>query len=274
MFLGPSSSASPCHYIRFALLALGLIGAWGCQSEYDVRVRVSAADLGDIVRTQVAVVPTCSTQELGGAPMSTVRLVEFAPGEAVPALGELMPGDYGLYARAMNAQCQVVAAGCTPIVVERGGGGQLAVDMSSLSPAAFCDVSRTCVQGACAGFDAGSPDAGQDAGVSDALPDAPAVDAPQDAAIDAVDASAGDAGTESCEDRAGEAGWELCNDDAGCAVIFRDGTGCPEVCRQLGLTCAQSYEDELGACDYQRDLPALECADTGHSSDYCECEAP
>lgn len=204
--------------------------------------------------------------------MSTIRLVEFTRGDAVPALGDLAPGDYGLYARAMNAECQVVAAGCTPIVVEGGGEGQLAVDMSSLPPASFCDAARVCLQGACVAADAGSQDAGEDADVSDALPDALAVDARPDAAMDA---GAGDAGAlESCEDRADEAGWEACSDDAGCAVIFRDGTGCPEVCRQLGLTCAQSYDDEPGACDYQRDLPALECADTGHSSDYCECEAP
>lgn len=80
---------------------------------------------------------------------------------------------------------------------------------------------------------------------------------------------------ESCEGRANEAGWDFCTGDAdGCSVIFRDGTGCPEVCMQLELTCAESYEDEPGACDYQRALPALECGDTGHASDYCVCALP
>src|SRR5690606_9049696 len=56
-----------------------------------------------------------------------------------------------------------------------------------------------------------------------------------------------------------------------CSVVFEDGTGCAAACRALGLRCLESYEDEPGACDYQRDLPALGCAETGHGSDYCVC---
>lgn len=76
----------------------------------------------------------------------------------------------------------------------------------------------------------------------------------------------------SCGDAAAERGWSFCGGDgAQCSLVFEDGTGCVAACRALGLHCVESYEDAPGACDYQRDLPALRCAETGHTSDYCVC---
>ncbi len=109
------------------------------------------------------------------------------------------------------------------------------------------------------GSDAAAPDASD---TRDA-----AQDATRDAAPDAAVPTA-----EACESQATAQGWTFCSGDASqCAVVFEDGTGCASACARLGLECVDGFEDEPGVCDYQRDEPALGCADSGHQSDYCVC---
>lgn len=78
--------------------------------------------------------------------------------------------------------------------------------------------------------------------------------------------------TISCATVAEANGWSLCA-EAGerCELVFEDGAGCNAVCEALGRACVASYEDAPGECVAQADLPALDCAETGHGSDYCVC---
>ncbi len=98
----------------------------------------------------------------------------------------------------------------------------------------------------CSDADAGSQDGGSDAGAPDAGP------------IDCT-------GVE-------PAGWNLCEETASsCEIDVSDGTGCPAACAALGLRCGESVESIDGMCAPDPDLPPLDCAETGHISDYCVC---
>jgi len=109
--------------------------------------------------------------------------------------------------------------------------------------------------------DAGSPD-------GDSGP-------PEDAAVVGVDAANADAGLRDaggplCEGLGDDV--EVCTRSAlGCELVFRDGAGCAAVCAAAGLSCTGSYEDVEGACMADGERSALDCADTGHGSDYCVC---
>lgn len=87
-----------------------------------------------------------------------------------------------------------------------------------------------------------------------------------------------DTGTDSGGDAPAEpvdcsaVGGELCAAFEGsCEVVFHDGEGCASVCASAGLTCLESYENVDDACAADRTRPGLDCADTGHESDFCVC---
>lgn len=88
-----------------------------------------------------------------------------------------------------------------------------------------------------------------------------------------VDAAGSDSGIEvSCGDEVARQGWSLCEEGGPtCSLVFTDSTGCAAACAALGLTCVESYEDVDAMCAADRSLPALDCADTGHISDFCTC---
>lgn len=68
------------------------------------------------------------------------------------------------------------------------------------------------------------------------------------------------------------AGYQVCSaSDDGCGVVFEDGSGCSEVCAKANLRCAAAFEDVDDQCAADQQRPAVEC-DSGHQSDYCECE--
>ena len=56
-----------------------------------------------------------------------------------------------------------------------------------------------------------------------------------------------------------------------CHVIFQDGVGCEETCRQQDLRCVESYENQDGQCLADYSKPPLQCNNTNHQSDYCVC---
>ena len=78
-----------------------------------------------------------------------------------------------------------------------------------------------------------------------------------------------------CSQVQAQPNWTLCDQRPDtCEVKFTDGAGCQQVCAQLGLMCAQVYEDVDGACAPDTARPALGCAPaSGHTSDYCVCTA-
>lgn len=139
----------------------------GCGSEYGVSVAFDDASLAaQSVRFQVAVVTSCITIEPGERPVAPLQIVEFSVDESARALGALEPGDYGLYARAIDENCGVVAAGCQPITVEAGGEGNLRVVLSAAG-GDLCGASSACVNGRCeSGADGGvdGSDGGSDSG--------------------------------------------------------------------------------------------------------------
>ncbi|MEZ4395184.1 MAG: hypothetical protein R3A48_29235 [Polyangiales bacterium] len=57
----------------------------------------------------------------------------------------------------------------------------------------------------------------------------------------------------------------------GCGVVFSASQGCPAVCAAAGMRCLASHEDVSNACAADTSRPALNCAATGHQSDYCVC---
>jgi hypothetical protein len=96
---------------------------------------------------EVAFVPSAECGELATSGLDSAmrgRAVAFALDATAEPLGEISPGVIGLYARARDAQCRVVAAGCAAYAVVAGGAGDLDV---ALDP-----VARGCV---CAGCNAG-----------------------------------------------------------------------------------------------------------------------
>ncbi|MFT5353868.1 MAG: pectate lyase, partial [Polyangiales bacterium] len=120
---------------------------------------------------------------------------------------------------------------------------------------------------ACGDDDAGDTDVGD----TDAAPaDAAQADVP---ALDAIraDVPAFDAGPVDCA-AVETAGYELCESTAdSCSFVFDDSAGCPSACANVGLVCGASYEDVDSMCAGDLTM-SLDCANTGHISDYCVCE--
>lgn len=151
------------RFTRLVGLALSLVLV-ACGGEYDVRISFVDSDTKLAAdRVQVAIVTDCAVQTLGAPPTGTVRSVEFRTSGTSPAIGDVEPGAYGLYARASDANCNVIAAGCTPILLEAGTAAALSVQLRNVS-AALCAPAVACVDGQCAGADAGS-DGGVDGSV-------------------------------------------------------------------------------------------------------------
>ncbi|MEM6958078.1 MAG: RCC1 domain-containing protein, partial [Myxococcota bacterium] len=158
-----------------------VLGA-GCSGSFDVEVQFDNADSqARAVRVEVAVVNSCTDQLPGLAPIGLLRSTEVRGGVAEP-LGSIEHGRYGLYARAIDASCSVVAAGCTPIRVNESSSTfvvELADEALALCPPTQCASEGRClpvdggvrVDGAVDG-DVGASDAGDgDAGECEALED-------------------------------------------------------------------------------------------------------
>lgn len=139
----------------------------------------------------------------------------------------------------------VFAVGCDGAMAERPPGADAGPESSDPGPAGAFDAGP----GVPPGADAGPP--GADAGPR-AAPPPPAPPPPVD-----------------CSALRG-ADRMLCAETARtCEVLFTGGQGCDAVCAAAGLVCAESYEDVDG-CGRGA---SLGCADTGHRSDVCVCEA-
>ncbi|MEM9864063.1 MAG: LamG domain-containing protein [Myxococcota bacterium] len=171
----------PC--VAYCVLSLG-----GCSNEY--ALQVSASDdslLNAAVRIQLAVVDDCADQAPASEPVGIVRTIEFAQDEQAPSVGNVPPGSYGLYARAFDAECEVVAAGCTPVLLESGGGGTLSVQLTR-AEGRRCEPSL-CREGACVP----APDGGSDG--PDGGSDGPPRDIANDLLEDGVDMAVGSDGS-------------------------------------------------------------------------------
>lgn len=146
-----------------------------CGGEYDVRLQVvPPALLEQASHVELGVVPSCEG-ELDEGPVLGNPLVRFAPGDSPPALGDSETGSRGLYARLVNASCEVIASGCSPVNLSAGGSDILRVIVRDASGNA-CAAGESCRAGACiagGGIDASTTDALVDAGPPDVDPDPP-----------------------------------------------------------------------------------------------------
>ncbi|MEM7605484.1 MAG: lamin tail domain-containing protein [Myxococcota bacterium] len=148
---------------------IGVLFLTGCSGDaYDVEVRFAdPADQAVAVRTQVAVVTSCDLQELGADPENALLPpVEIADGEPTRSLGDIPSRTLGLYARAIDENCRVIAAGCADQRVSNGGGGTLTVVLRSVDSSA-CEPGL-CRNGRCTD-----------------VPDAALIDSPDVSMVDA-----------------------------------------------------------------------------------------
>ncbi len=120
----------------------------------------------------------CATQSIGQAPANPIRTIYLRSGAPGTGLGAVPRGTYGFYARAFDASCGVVAAGCKDWTLVAGGSGELPVIATGMAGPIGCDAREMCVDGACMALDAGMTDGGgHDAGAMDGgVPDAGAMD--------------------------------------------------------------------------------------------------
>lgn len=183
----------------------------GCSAQYDIRVAFEdSATRARAAQVEVSLIEICSVQTPGASPASPVHRVAFSIDESSPALGDFDAGSYGLYARASDAECNVVAAGCTPVVLGSRDSGSLQVVLSEVDTP-LCDPSERCVAGRCVGAadDGGVEDIStSDAGVEDATPG----DGGADASV--ADGGAEDAGPTRtyCEQLGSDWGYRYCRD--------------------------------------------------------------
>jgi hypothetical protein len=168
-----SGRIAPARQLVLGSAIVLLAAAAACHGEsYGVRVILGDEGLGDHVRNvDVYLVDDCDDlASSGAAPDTWVAAVHFAPEEAADRLGEVEPGEYGLYAVLRDEDCQAIAAGCAQVSLEAGAGGDLSVEVTRIDGRG-CDHGARCELGQCVseGGDADADaDADADTGCSEA----------------------------------------------------------------------------------------------------------
>lgn len=166
--------------LRSAICLLLLVG---CADSYSVTVRFNdEARRANAERVEVVLVSQCPV-ELLAPPVDIFRRIVLRDGEAAESLGDFPSGAYGLYARAVDDTCRVIAAGCTPVLITSGESGDLVVTLSNID-------GQECVATLCGSVC--TNDAAVDSALNDAASNGP-VDAGTDALDAAPDAQDGDA---------------------------------------------------------------------------------
>jgi hypothetical protein len=136
----------------FAFVAMAL-GACDVPTP-SVVVRFEApASPANAVRVEVSLLASCEGQVPGEAAVSPITMVEVTPTRSQP-LGTFDRGSYGLYGRAFDDSCTVVAAGCD--VVSLGDDDPLEVHLTSLAGETCSAGERCASEGRCVAADAGS----------------------------------------------------------------------------------------------------------------------
>lgn len=125
-----------------------------CAGDYAVKIRFPR-DVEDVARVEISVVPSCDDIASPGDPPRTTILQMTTESNERPSLGHVDSGKYGLYARAWDHDCRLVAAGCSPIEVEEGGEGTVEAILVSVNGRS-CDPGRACLDGLCEITDGGT----------------------------------------------------------------------------------------------------------------------
>lgn len=132
-----------------AAALLAILAACG-SDDFPVTLRFEDAVQRTEVRTvEVALLDECGDLGSSGADAPSPLLSEVVslPGPS-PRLGRVEPGTYGLYARARDEKCHVVAAGCARVELEPASGRDLTVLLGAVDGPA-CRHAEGCQEGIC-----------------------------------------------------------------------------------------------------------------------------
>lgn len=131
------------------------VACCGCEGDgYRILVMFDPAGLADeVALVEVSVVAACPPADLvGEAPIGALRTVQIREGVSTPALGAVPAGSYALHAIGRDADCTIVAAGCTAVAVEAEGTGSFTIVARELAGAG-CQVPERCVDATCVSDD-------------------------------------------------------------------------------------------------------------------------
>jgi hypothetical protein len=123
-----------------AVVVTGCGGSGPAGPSFEVSFE-SMARSAQAVRVEVYLVDSCEDVTLGTRPVPAVEST-YVRRDKAGALGEVEPGDYGLYGVAQDANCAVVAAGCAPVTIESAE-DTLAVTLSSMQSGG-CSLDLDC----------------------------------------------------------------------------------------------------------------------------------
>jgi hypothetical protein len=197
-----------------SLAALLLAMACGGDATGRVTIGFESESVGDkSARLEVSLIRSCELDDPTSAPVGPIDRWTIRRGESLPRIGELAAGTYALHARAVSADCDVIAAGCKAFRVRDGRSLNIDLVLASTADVPLCDAIETCADGAC--VIVAEEDAGDDAEV---LPPTCANEALDDGETD-VDCGGNCA---PCPDSAG------CASDADCASRWCDGDACAD----------------------------------------------
>lgn len=141
--------ATLLHVLLATVVMIGCAGSEEAGPTFEVTFESSARS-AQAVRVEVYLVDSCEDVTIGARPVPAVSAT-YVSRDKTGALGEVEPGDYGLYAVAQDADCAVVAAGCAPTTIT-GADDVVTVSLASMqSPGCPIDQSCTLETGECTG---------------------------------------------------------------------------------------------------------------------------
>jgi hypothetical protein len=128
-------------YLIWATVAvIGCGGSEPAGPSFEVSFE-SMARSAQAVRVEVYLVDSCEDVTLGTRPVPAVASA-YVRRDKAGALGEVEPGNYGLYGVAQDADCAVVAAGCAPVTIA-GAEDTVAVTLTGLQSEG-CPIDLDC----------------------------------------------------------------------------------------------------------------------------------
>ncbi len=143
------------HRLGFVILLIAIVGspAAGCGSEsgseglsVDVGFApgVPRAARDEAIRVEVYLVGSCDSVVMGDRPEDAFdSMFVLRDGSAGPAIGIPEPGEYGLYAVALDSNCAVVGAGCDDVRIDAAPQESYTVELGSFSGAG-CFANQQC----------------------------------------------------------------------------------------------------------------------------------
>ena len=145
-------------FLRFALIVVMSVCV-GCPSgstsgKYAIAIDfdlVASPTLNtDTQRIDLYLLDDCDLP-LGEVPSKSSFHTQISNSDAEPALSNVAPGTYGMYAYGVDDGCNIIAAGCNDVTLIKGGSGSLAVTLTRLATPAGrdCEAGTSCSDALC-----------------------------------------------------------------------------------------------------------------------------